>query len=144
MDPLDAAGQSIVRLLHRAAGVAEQNSRHAVEVAQKLSVQLQEAEARIRDLEADVRYHPDRAERAEKWLYQISVEIEERFFNHPDRVPPQHSLFQSGRRSAPYSLRLGQSVIPSLWGSGGLGRELCAMARRQKVTGAKGASQRHH
>ena len=34
---LDKAGQSILRLLHKAAGVAEENSRHAVDMAQKLS-----------------------------------------------------------------------------------------------------------
>jgi hypothetical protein len=35
-DQLDKAGQSILRLLHKAAGVAEENSRHALDVAQKL------------------------------------------------------------------------------------------------------------
>jgi hypothetical protein len=34
---------------------------------------------RIKALEADVRYQVDRADRAEKWLYKISVEIEQRF-----------------------------------------------------------------
>ena len=35
-----AAGQSIVQLLHKAAGFAEANSRHALDMAQKLSHQL--------------------------------------------------------------------------------------------------------
>ena len=39
-DQLDKAGQSILNLLHRAAGVAEENSRHALDMAQKLSHQL--------------------------------------------------------------------------------------------------------
>ena len=34
-DQLDKAGQSILRLLHKAAGVAEENSRHALDMAQK-------------------------------------------------------------------------------------------------------------
>ena len=34
---LDSAGQAILKLLHKAAGVAEANSRHALETAQKLS-----------------------------------------------------------------------------------------------------------
>jgi hypothetical protein len=33
----------------------------------------------MRELEAKVRHHQDRADRAEKWLYQISVEIEQKF-----------------------------------------------------------------
>ena len=39
-DQLDKAGQSILRLLHKAADVAEENSRHAMDAAQKLSHQL--------------------------------------------------------------------------------------------------------
>jgi len=79
-DQLERAGQTILGLLHRAADAAQKNSQHALDVARGLSLQLQTAEGRIKDLEADVRYYQDRADRAEKWLYQISVEIEERFF----------------------------------------------------------------
>ena len=53
-DQLDKAGQSILHLLHRAAGVAEENSRHALDTAQKLSHQLRAAEDRIAELEAEV------------------------------------------------------------------------------------------
>ena len=35
-DQLDKAGQSILNLLHQAAGVAEKNNQHALDVAQKL------------------------------------------------------------------------------------------------------------
>jgi hypothetical protein len=55
-------------------------SKQALDAARELSIQLQAAEDRIRDLEADVRHHEARADRAEKWLYQISLEIEEKFF----------------------------------------------------------------
>ena len=79
-DQLELAGQTILGLLHRAADAAEKNSHHALNVARDLSLKLQDAESRIRDLEADVKYHQERADRAEKWLYKISVEIEERFF----------------------------------------------------------------
>ena len=34
------AGQTILQLLHKAAGVAEDNSRHALQMAQKFSDQL--------------------------------------------------------------------------------------------------------
>jgi hypothetical protein len=52
-DQLDKAGQTILQMLHRAAGVAEENSRHALETAQKLSHQLRAAEDRIAELEAE-------------------------------------------------------------------------------------------
>ena len=78
-DQLDKAGQSILRLLHKAAGVAEENSRHALEMAQKLSHQLRAAENRIAELEAEVVAYQDRAERAEQWLHKVYTEIEERF-----------------------------------------------------------------
>ena len=95
---LDVAGQSILSLLHQAAGMAEENSRHALDVAQKLSLQLQSAEDRIKDLEADVRYFHGRAERAEQWLSQISSEIEQRFFRVADGPRPQdRPQHQKGR-----------------------------------------------
>jgi hypothetical protein len=50
---LDKAGQTILQLLHKAADVAEDNSRHALEMAQKLSHQLRTAEDRITELEAE-------------------------------------------------------------------------------------------
>ena len=97
-DSLDAAGQSILSLLHQAAGMAEENSRHALGVAQKLSLQLQSVEDRIKDLEADVRYFQGRAERAEQWLSQISSEIEQRFFRVADGPRPQdRPQHQKGR-----------------------------------------------
>jgi hypothetical protein len=78
-DPLEAAGQTIVGLVHRAASVVEKNYQQASDFTQKLSAQLKAAENRIRALEADVRFQVDRADRAEKWLYKISVEIERAF-----------------------------------------------------------------
>ena len=78
-DQLDKAGRSILNLLHKAAGVAEQNSQHALDIAQQLSHQLRAAEQRIADLEAEANGHRDRAERAEQWLHKVYSEIEERF-----------------------------------------------------------------
>ena len=79
-DPLDAAGQTILDVLHQAAAAAEANNQQAREVAHKLSAQVLAAEVRIRELEASVSHHQDRADRAERWMYQISVEIEQSFF----------------------------------------------------------------
>ena len=79
-DTLDRAGQAILGLLKRAASAAEANYQQAVEIANKPSGQLRAAEDRMRELEAKVRQHEDRADRAERWLYQISMEIEQKFF----------------------------------------------------------------
>jgi hypothetical protein len=54
IDQVDKAGQTILGLLHKAAGVAEANSQHALDLAQKLSHQLRAAEDRIAELEAEV------------------------------------------------------------------------------------------
>ena len=83
-DQLDRAGQAILGALQRAAGVAETNYQQAVQETHKLSAQLRTSEDRIRQLEAAVRHHEDRADRAEKWLYQISMEIEQKFFGSDD------------------------------------------------------------
>jgi hypothetical protein len=79
-DLLDSAGKTILGMLGRAAEMAGEKSKQALDAARELSIQLQAAEDRIKDLEADVRHHEARADRAEKWLYQISLEIEEKFF----------------------------------------------------------------
>jgi predicted ribosome quality control (RQC) complex YloA/Tae2 family protein len=78
-DQLDKAGQSILRLLQKAAGVAEENSRYAMETAHKLSQQLRAAEDRIARLEAEIEEQRDRAARAEQWLHNVYLEIEDRF-----------------------------------------------------------------
>ena len=78
-DQLDSAGQTILALLHKAAGVAEANSQHALEMAQKLSHQLRVAENRIAELEAEVGMYQDKADRAEQWLHKVYTEIEDRF-----------------------------------------------------------------
>jgi ABC-type transporter Mla subunit MlaD len=83
-DQLDKAGQTILQLLHRAAGVAEENSRHALDTAQKLSQQLGAAEDRIAELEAEVTAYRDRADRAEQWLHRVYTEIEDRFLRLND------------------------------------------------------------
>jgi hypothetical protein len=83
-DQLDTAGQTILQLIHRAAGVAEENSRHALEMAQKLSHDLRAAEDRVAELEAEVASYRERADRAEQWLHRVYSEIEERFLRQSD------------------------------------------------------------
>jgi hypothetical protein len=74
--------------------LAEVNNQKAIQIAEKLSAQLRAAENRMRELENKARYHEDRADRAERWLYQISVDVEQKFFGRDDSrasqpPPPQ-------------------------------------------------------
>jgi len=84
-DQLDLPGQFFLSLLQKAAGLAEENSRYAVDIAQRLSHQLcaaenrvTELEDRIAELEAEVQLYREKYERAEQWLGKISNEIQER------------------------------------------------------------------
>ena len=80
---LDSAGQAILKLLHRAAGAAEANSRQVLETAQRLSSQLHAAQDRIAGLEAELESYREKADHAEEWLSKISAEIEDRLINQP-------------------------------------------------------------
>jgi predicted nucleic acid-binding Zn-ribbon protein len=81
---LDKAGQTILQLLGKAADAAEENSRHALGMAQKLSDQLRAAEDRVAELEAELSAYQERAERAEQWLHRVYTEIEDRFLQQSD------------------------------------------------------------
>ena len=94
---LDNAGQAIMRLLHKAAGVAEANSQQALDMAQKLSHELRAAEDRIAELEADAQTYQERAERAEQWLHKIYTDVEERFIRQPEEK--RRSVIALGRRA---------------------------------------------
>ena len=102
VDQVDKAGQTILGLLHRAAGVAEANSQHALEMAQKLSHQLRAAEDRIAELEAEVGMYKEKADRAEQWLHTVYTEIEDRFLRQDDgrRGAPQRRQGAHGSRRA--------------------------------------------
>jgi hypothetical protein len=78
---VDTAGQTILQLLHKAADVADQNSRHAIDTAQRFSHQLRAAEQRIAELETEVEAYQQQADRAEQWLHKIYREIESRFLS---------------------------------------------------------------
>jgi hypothetical protein len=85
-DQLDTAGRTILQLIHRAAGFAEENSRQALEMAQKISLRLRAAEARVAELEAEVDRYREKADRAEQWLHRVYTEIEERFLRQSDTL----------------------------------------------------------
>ena len=65
------------------------------ETTEDLSAKLRAAEQRIRELEAKVRHHEDRADRTERWLYKIWVEVEQKFFGGDavrfSQLPSTHS-----------------------------------------------------
>jgi len=86
IDQVDKAGQTILGLLHKAAGVAEANSQHALDMAQKLSHQLRAAEDRIAELEAEVGMYQEKADRAEQWLHRVYTEIGDRFLREAGGV----------------------------------------------------------
>lgn len=94
-DTLDRAGQDVLVKLQRAAGIAEQNTQHAVAVAHQTTMQLRVAEDRIARLEADIWAYKERAERAEGWLQRISREIEQQFA--PRGQQPQQEGFPPRR-----------------------------------------------
>jgi hypothetical protein len=95
-DPLERAGRLILDMVGKAASAAEVNNQKAIQIAEKLSAQLRAAENRMRELENKARYHEDRADRAERWLYQISVDVEQKFFGRDDnrasQPPPPQSV----------------------------------------------------
>jgi chromosome segregation ATPase len=90
---VDRAGSAILGLVGRAADAAAADLKEAREAAERLADQLRGAHEQLRaahdqlraahdqvnDLKADVRHYQDRADRAEKWLHQISSEIEQKF-----------------------------------------------------------------
>jgi predicted nucleic acid-binding Zn-ribbon protein len=86
----DSVGQAILGLLNTAADKAEADAKQALEAAQKLSGQLNAAQGRIADLEAEVRLYREKAERAEVWLSRIVNEIENRLINQPEENQRLH------------------------------------------------------
>jgi hypothetical protein len=86
-DPIDRAAQAILGLVHRTASDVEAKNKQFLGRRQQLSAELQAAEDRIRELEAQVRYHEERADRAEKWLYRIALEMEQQVLGR-EAVPP--------------------------------------------------------
>jgi hypothetical protein len=94
---LDKAGQTILQLVAQAAGIADENSRHALGMAQKLSDQLRAAEDRIAALESELAASQESAERAEQWLHRVYTEIEDQFLRQKDSRPAMRGAPQSSQ-----------------------------------------------
>jgi hypothetical protein len=76
----DDSGRAIVALLQKAAEMADGDCARAMDLAHKLSSQLQVAEERASELEAESANFRNRAVRAEEWLQHIHNEVEQAFF----------------------------------------------------------------
>ena len=86
-DPIDRSGHAVIALLQEAVDVTKQNCERAMDIAHKLSLQLRTAEDRVAQLEGEIRHYQDRAAHAEKWMYRIHAEIEDRFFKDGTAAP---------------------------------------------------------
>ena len=75
-DVVDQAGNAILEFIKLSGETTETELQEAREAAEYLADQLRAANDQINDLEAAVRSHQARADRAEEWLRQISSEIE--------------------------------------------------------------------
>jgi len=82
-DPLDKAGQAACTLVQQAAAMAEEKAQHIMGVAHKLALQLRAAEDRLAALQSEANHYRERADRAEKWLHRIALEIQHKFFAPP-------------------------------------------------------------
>jgi DNA repair exonuclease SbcCD ATPase subunit len=103
---VDRAGNAILGLVSRAADAAAADLQEAREVAEKLADQLRAAQDQLRaahdqinTLKADVRHYQERSSRAEKWLQQISSEIEQRFFDATGRQPLVRAQIEMSARN---------------------------------------------
>jgi predicted nucleic acid-binding Zn-ribbon protein len=103
-DLLDRAGNAILGLVNRAAGTVQADLQEAREAAERLADQLRAANERINKLEAKARYFQGRAERAEKWLQQISSEIEQKFLGADDSRPARRRATPQNETNNPASL----------------------------------------
>jgi chromosome segregation ATPase len=86
-DSLDAVAENTLGLINQAAAQASENIKTAYASAQKLSANLDAAQARIQELESARHHYQERSERAEGWLRQISSEIEQRFLSQRGTEP---------------------------------------------------------
>jgi hypothetical protein len=59
---------------------SELNDQRRFKTTDDLTALLRAAEERIRELAAKVQHHEDRADRAERWVCKIWVEIQQKFF----------------------------------------------------------------
>jgi chromosome segregation ATPase len=110
-DVLDRVGNAILGLVNRAAGTVQADLQEARAAAERFALQLQASRDQLRAahdqinaLKDRVRHHQDRADRAEKWLHQISSEIEQKFLGADDRRPVRRPAPQQNENHSPAGL----------------------------------------
>jgi hypothetical protein len=74
-DPLDALAENTLGLINQAAAQASENIKTAFASAQRLSANLDAAQARIRELESVRQCYQERTERAEGWLVRFRPKL---------------------------------------------------------------------
>jgi hypothetical protein len=82
---VDDAGRAILALLRKAAEKAKEDCVRAMDIAHKLSSQLEAAEKKASELELEAAHFRDRSTRAEEWLLHIHNEVEHTFFQKKER-----------------------------------------------------------
>jgi chromosome segregation ATPase len=87
-DPTDMAGHALVAMLQQAADLSNDNCNQALKVVDNLYDELRASEDRVRQLEAEIEFHRDRAERCENWLRRIQKEVEESLIARRGKQPP--------------------------------------------------------
>ena len=97
-DTLDRAGQDALVRVRRAAGIAEQNTQHALSVAHQASMQLRVSEDRVARLEAECVSYKERAERAEEWLRRIAHELDQAFPGRAQSQPEEYAPRRSSQQ----------------------------------------------
>jgi chromosome segregation ATPase len=88
-DSMDSAGQAALDMINRAATTTKDSNNQALNAIQELSLQLQSAGSRIKELEGQVNHYRVRAERAERWFATISAEIQRQFQDALDKPSEQ-------------------------------------------------------
>jgi chromosome segregation ATPase len=88
-DSMDSAGQTTLDMVNRAAATAKESNNQALSAMQELSLQIQSASSRIKELEGQVNHYRTRAERAERWFATISAEIQRQFQDVLDKATGQ-------------------------------------------------------
>ncbi len=98
-NPAEESGPALVAKLRKAAELANENCDRAMALAHKLAMQIRAAEARIYQLETELKQYQARDAGAQKWLQLIKQEIEEKFIAPASRPeassPPSDSELHS-------------------------------------------------
>ena len=87
-DPTDMAGHALVAMLQHAADLSSDNCNQALTVVDDLYDELRASEDRVRQLEAEIEFHRDRAVRCETWLRRIQKEVEDNLIARRGNQPP--------------------------------------------------------